>query len=61
MVKLILKIPEELKKRMDKYDWVDWSKVALRAISERLEDIKGLERKFAELSKISPDDKRKVK
>jgi len=63
MVELVVKVPEKLKERMSKIAWIDWSSVAVKAISERLEDIEELEirRKVAEISGIQEDDDREVK
>ena len=63
MNKLVLKIPKQLERKMERFGWVDWPEVALRSFSERLEDIEELEseRKTAEISGISPDDKREVR
>jgi len=63
MAELTIKIPEKLKEKMSKIDWVNWSSVAIKAISERLEDIEELElkRKVTEISEIPPDDDREVK
>ena len=63
MAEVVVKIPEKLKERMSKISWIDWSSVAKKAISERLEDIEELEirRKVAEISGIPEDDDREVK
>ena len=63
MVELVVKVPEKLKERMSKIAWIDWSSVAVKAISERLEDIEELEirREVAEISGIPEDDDREVK
>jgi hypothetical protein len=63
MAEVVVKIPEKLKERMSKLSWIDWSSVAVKAISERLEDIEGLElkKKVAEISEIPEDDDREVK
>ena len=63
MAELVVKVPEKLKEKMSKIDWVNWSSVAIKAISERLEDIEELElkRKVTEISEIPPDDDRVVK
>ncbi|NQE06266.1 hypothetical protein C5S32_10395 [ANME-1 cluster archaeon GoMg1] len=63
MDELVVKVPEKLKERMSKILWVDWSSVAAKAISERLDDIEELElkRKVAEISEIAADDNREVK
>ena len=63
MGELVVKVPERLKERMSKISWLDWSSVAVKAISERLEDIEELEikRKVAEISEIANDDDREIK
>ena len=63
MADLVVKVPDKLKEKMSKIDWVNWSSVAIKAISERLEDIEELElkRKVTEISEIPPDDDREVK
>ena len=57
------KVPKELKEEMSKINWVNWSSVALKAITEKLKDIEELEieRKVAEISEIPADDNREVK
>ena len=59
----MVKIPEKLKERMSKISCLDWSSVAVRAISERLEDVEELElkRKVTEISEIAEADDREVK
>jgi len=63
MADLVVKVPEKLKEKMSKIGWVNWSSVAIKAISERLEDIEELElkRKVTEISEIPSDDDREVK
>jgi len=63
MAEVVVKIPEKLKERMSKLSWIDWSSVAVKAISERLEDIEWweLKKKVAEISEIPEDDDREVK
>jgi len=63
MAEVVVKVPKELKERMSKISWIDWSSVATKAISERLGDIEELElkRKVAEISEIAEDDGREVK
>ncbi len=60
---LLVKVPEKLEKRMEKFKWVNWPEVAVRTFSERVEDLEKmeLEKKVAEISEISPDDKREIK
>ena len=63
MAEIKVVIPDKLKERMSRIDWVDWPAVALKAISERLHDIEELEmgRKVAEISEIPVDDEKEVK
>lgn len=63
MAAITLSVPPELKERMSKVDWVNWSAIARKAISERLEDIEELElrKKVEEISEIPWDDDREVK
>lgn len=48
---------------MHKFGWVNWSKLVEKSLEEKVEDIEELEseRKAAEISGISPEDKREVK
>jgi hypothetical protein len=63
MAAITLSVPEDLKKRMDSVDWINWSSVARKAFVEKLSDVKGLEtkKKIAEISEIADDDKRVVR
>ncbi len=63
MAAITLSVPDDLKKRMDSVDWVNWSSVARKAFVERLSDVEELEakKKVAEISEIPDDDKRVVK
>jgi len=63
MTAITLSVSPELKERMSKVDWVNWSAIARKAISERLEDIEELElrKKVEEISEIPWDDDREVK
>ena len=60
---ITLSVPNELKDRMDKTDWINWSSVARRAFVSTLVDLEKLEsmKKLEEISEISPNDKRLVK
>jgi hypothetical protein len=60
---ITLSVPDELKERMSKTDWVNWSSVARRAFAETLRDVDELElkKRIRELSEISGDDTREVK
>ena len=42
-VEFKVKIPEGLEKRMERCEWINWSKVALNSFSERLEEVKKAE------------------
>lgn len=60
---ITLSVPDELKERMSKTDWINWSSVARHAFSEALKDMEELHlrRKVREISEIADDDKREVK
>ena len=60
---ITLSVPDKLKSKMDKTDFINWSSVARKAFAETLEDVKKLEliRKIKEISEISDDDMREVK
>ena len=38
MVELVVKVPKKLKERMSKLSRIDWSSVAVKAISERMKN-----------------------
>jgi hypothetical protein len=63
MAAITLSVSDDLKKRMDSVDWINWSSVARKAFIEKLSDVKELEtkKKIAEISEIADDDKRVVK
>ena len=44
MEKVTLSIPEELKKKLEKYPEVNWSEVLRRGIKERIEKLKKFEK-----------------
>jgi len=60
---ITLSVPDELKDRMSKVDWVNWSSVARRAFSRMLGDVEELEirRKVLEIGGIPEDDNREVR
>ena len=60
---ITLSVPDELKEKMDKTDFINWSSVARHAFAEILEDVKELQlrKKMREISEIAEDDKREVK
>lgn len=57
---ITLSVPDKLKSKMDKLDWVNWSSVARRAFSETLHDAMEMEsrKKARELSEIDESDNR---
>jgi hypothetical protein len=63
MAAITLSVPDDLKKRMDSVDWINWSSVARKAFIEKLSDVEELEtkKKVAEISEIADDDKRVIK
>lgn len=60
---ITLSVPDELKMRMSRVDWVNWSSIARRAFSEMLKDVDELEirRKVLEIGGIPEDDNREVR
>jgi hypothetical protein len=56
-------VPDELKEKMSKTDWVNWSSVARHAFSEMLKDVEELQlkKKIREISEIDEGDTREVK
>jgi len=60
---ITLSVPDKLKAKMGKLDWINWSSVARHAFSRTLNDAKELEliRKVREISGISEYDNREVK
>ena len=63
MAAITLSVPEDLKKRMESVDWINWSSVARKAFAEKLSDVEELEmkKKVAAISEIADDDKRVVR
>ena len=60
---ITLSVPDELKEKMAKTDWINWSSVARHAFSDTLKDFEDLQlrKKVRELSEIAEDDAREVK
>lgn len=60
---ITLSVPDELKNKMDKTDWINWSSVARKAFAETLSDLHRLEvlKKVEEISEIAPEDNRELK
>ena len=60
---ITLSVPDELKEKMSRTDWINWSSVARHAFSDALKDMEELQlrRKVRELSEIADDDRREVK
>lgn len=63
MATITLSVPDKLKVKMDKTDWVNWSSVARHAFAETLEDVNSLKimKRVREISGIPESDKSKVK
>ena len=55
MVNVTLSIPEELKKRMDAIQEINWSAVAREAFNEKIKDMEFI-KKFKAKSKITEED-----
>jgi hypothetical protein len=55
MVSLTLSVNEELKAKMDAHPEMNWSEVARRAITERIEDLEFM-KKITEKSKLTEKD-----
>ena len=60
---ITLSVPDKLKGRMNKVDWINWSSVARHAFSGLLEDVKELEmrKNVLEIGGIAEDDDREVR
>lgn len=60
---ITLSVPNELKREMDKTDWINWSSVARKAFVSTLTDLQRLNtmKKIEEISEISPNDNRMVR
>lgn len=55
MANMTLSIPDEVHKEMKQFSEIRWSEIARRAIVERLEVIKAVE-KIAQTSKLTQED-----
>jgi RecA-family ATPase len=60
---ITLSVPNDLKEKMNRTDWINWSSVARRAFVNTLIDLEKLEnmKKIEEISEISLNDKRVIK
>ena len=60
---ITLSVPDKLKLKMGKLDWINWSSVARHAFSRTLRDARELAliKKMREISEISEYDDREVK
>ncbi|MDD3159496.1 MAG: hypothetical protein PHQ98_00835 [Candidatus ainarchaeum sp.] len=63
MATITLSVPDDLKIKMDKTDWVNWSSVARKAFASTLIDLQKLElmKKIEEISEINENDNREIK
>ena len=58
MTSLTLSVPKELKQKMDKFDWLNWSSIAREAFIKRMRQIEILEKfeKDFEKSKLTNEE-----
>ena len=58
MVTITLSLPEEIKKKMDRFAWLNWSAIAREAFVKRMKQIEILDKfeKDFEKSKLSDED-----
>jgi len=63
MAVITLSVPDDLKKRMNGVDWVNWSSVAREAFDVKLRDLEELARikRVQEISEIPYGDNREVR
>ncbi|MDD3083739.1 MAG: hypothetical protein PHP82_01830 [Candidatus ainarchaeum sp.] len=63
MPTMTLSVPTELKQKMDKTDWINWSSVARKAFAETLIDLQRMNtmKKIEEISEIVFEDNREIK
>jgi len=63
MATVTVSVPDGLKDKMGRADWINWSSVARKAFVETLRDVKELElkKKVREISEIDDDDTREIK
>ena|GEM_PF-1455441 len=63
MATMTLAVSDDLKSKMDRVNWVNWSSIARTAFIGALNDLKKLEtiKKIEAISEISFDDERQVK
>ncbi len=55
MVNITLSVPEELKRKMDKFIEINWSAVAREAFKEKISDLEFL-KKFKEKSTLTEEE-----
>ena len=56
MANLTLSIPEEFKKQMDKFAWLNWSELAREAFAKRMKQLELLEKLEKEFEKSELTD-----
>lgn len=58
MVSVTLSIPEKLKQKMDRFEWLNWSAVAREAFAKRMKQLEVLDKfeKDFKKSKLSDED-----
>ena len=58
MVSITLSVPEELKQKMDRFEWLNWSALAREAFAKRMKQLEILEKfeKDFEKSELTDED-----
>ena len=58
MVSITLSVPSELKQKMDKFAWLNWSALAREAFEKRMKQLEALEKfqEGLENSKLTDED-----
>ena len=58
MVTITLSLPEDIKKKMDRFAWLNWSAIAREAFIKRMRQLEILEKfeKDSEKSKLSDEE-----
>jgi len=59
MTTITLAVPEEMKKKMDTFQEMNWSEVARQAFRQKIEDLEFL-RRFKQESKLTQQDAQRL-
>jgi len=57
MANMTLSVPDDFKKKMDKFSWLNWSDIARDAFAKRMKQLELLERLENDFSKSELSDK----